>query len=62
MGVCSCHGVAGPFDRYCGFCGHELVRGEERAPYWRLWMLAGLIPLVAGLVYGVVWAASHPVK
>src|SRR5437762_225243 len=38
----SCHGVAGPFDRYCGFCGHELVRGEERAPYWRLWMLAGL--------------------
>ncbi len=25
----SCHGVAGPFDRFCGFCGHELVRGEE---------------------------------
>src|SRR5712691_11169599 len=48
----SCHGVAGPFDRYCGFCGHELVRGEERAPYWRLWMLAGLIPLIVGLVSG----------
>ena len=58
----SCHGVAGPFDRYCGFCGHELVRGEERAPYWRLWMLAGLIPLIVGLVYGVVWASSHPIK
>jgi hypothetical protein len=58
----SCHGVAGPFDRYCGFCGHELVRGEERAPYWRLWMLAGLIPLIVGLVYGVVWASSHPIR
>ena len=49
----SCQGVAGPFDRYCGFCGYELLRGERRAPIWRLWLLAALIPLAAGLAVGV---------
>lgn len=49
----SCQGVAGPFDRYCGFCGYELVQGERRAPIWRLWLLAALIPLAAGLAIGV---------
>jgi predicted amidophosphoribosyltransferase len=57
-----CHGVAGPFDQYCGFCGHELVRGEERAPWWRLWMLVALIPLLAALVSGIVWAELHAPK
>ena len=55
----SCHGVAGPFDRYCGFCGHELVRGADRPPWWRLWFLAALIPLGAGLIYGIAQAGSH---
>lgn len=49
----SCQGVAGPFDHYCGFCGYELVRGERRLPVWRLWLLAALIPLVAGIAFGV---------
>ncbi|HEX6487703.1 MAG TPA: hypothetical protein VF137_02360, partial [Candidatus Dormibacteraeota bacterium] len=49
----SCHGVAGPFDRHCGFCGYELVQGERRLPLWRLWLLAAMIPLVAGLAFGL---------
>jgi hypothetical protein len=49
----NCHGVAGPFDRYCGFCGYELVQGERRLPLWRLWLLAAMIPLVAGLAFGL---------
>lgn len=49
----SCLGVAGPFDRYCGFCGYELVRGRRRTPIWRLWLLAALVPLVAGIAFGV---------
>jgi hypothetical protein len=49
----SCQGVAGPFDRFCGFCGYELLQGERRAPVWRLWLLAALVPLVAGLAIGL---------
>ena len=49
----SCQGVAGPFDRYCGFCGYELLEGERRPPIWRLWLLAALVPLAAGLAIGV---------
>ena len=49
----SCQGVAGPFDRYCGFCGHELVLGRKRSPAWRLWLLAGLVPILAALAVGV---------
>jgi hypothetical protein len=56
----SCHGVAGPFDRFCGFCGHELVRGEDRAPWWRLWLRVALVPLADALVSGIVWAELHP--
>jgi len=48
--------VAGPFDRFCGFCGHELVRGETRPVWWRLWFLVALIPLAAGLIYGIAQA------
>ena len=58
----SCRGVAGPFDRYCGFCGHEMVRGESRPIWWRLWLLAALVPLAAGLIYGIVQAGLHPAK
>ena len=58
----SCRGVAGPFDRYCGFCGHELVRGPERAVWWRLWFLAALIPLAAALTGGIWWAQTHPLR
>ena len=57
-----CHGVAGPFDQYCGFCGHELVRGELRAQWWRLWMLVALVPMLAALVSGIVWAELHRPK
>jgi hypothetical protein len=49
----SCLGVAGPFDRYCGFCGHELVLGRKRSPARRLWLLVALIPIVAGLAIGL---------
>jgi hypothetical protein len=49
----ACHGVAGPYDRYCGFCGHELVLGNLRSPAWRLWLVAALVPLLAGIVFGV---------
>jgi len=53
----SCQGIAGPFDRYCGFCGYELVQGRRRAPLWRLWLVAALIPLAAGIAFGVSpWA------
>jgi len=49
----ACHGVAGPFDRYCGFCGYELVQGDKRAAVWRLWLLAALVPMAAGLIFGL---------
>ena len=53
----SCLGTAGPFDRFCGFCGYELLQGSKRAPLWRLWLLAALIPLAAGIAFGVSpWA------
>jgi len=58
----SCRGIAGPFDRYCGFCGHELVRGLDRPIWWRLWLLAALVPLAAALTGGIWWAATHPIK
>ena len=54
--------MAGPFDRYCGFCGHEHVRGEDRAPWWRLWFLVALVPLAAALVSGVIWAELRAPK
>jgi hypothetical protein len=56
----NCRGIAGPFDRYCGFCGFEMLRGERRSPLWRLWLLLALVPLAAGLGYGV-WVARLPV-
>ena len=56
----NCRGVAGPFDRYCGFCGFELLRGSRRSPLWRLWVLLALVPLAAGLGYGI-WVARVPV-
>jgi hypothetical protein len=49
----ACQGVAGPFDRYCGFCGYELVQGDKRAPVWRLWLLLALVPLAAGIAFGI---------
>lgn len=49
----ACLGVAGPFDRFCGFCGHELLLGSKRSPVWRLWLLIALIPLAAGIGFGV---------
>ncbi len=49
----SCLGVAGPFDRYCGFCGHELVLGPKRSPARRLWLLAALVPIAVGLAVGL---------
>jgi len=56
----SCRGVAGPFDRYCGFCGHELVRGMRPPAWWRLRLpvlfLILLVPVTAGLIYGLVHA------
>jgi len=50
----ACEGTAGPFDRYCGFCGHEMILGDRRSPVWRLWLLAALVPLAAGIVLGAL--------
>jgi len=53
LGKCgACQGVAGPFDRYCGFCGHDLAAGEVRSPVWRFWLLVAMIPMIAALVIG----------
>jgi hypothetical protein len=49
----ACQGIAGPFDRYCGFCGNELIFGRRRALLRWLWLLVVLVPLVAGLGYGL---------
>ena len=60
LGWCgNCQGVAGPFDRFCGFCGFELIRGEPRSQLWRLGAAAAAIVLASGLVYGL-WAAGVP--
>lgn len=55
----NCRGVAGPFDHYCGFCGFELLRGDKRSPLWRLSAAVALVPLLAGLGYGL-WMARGP--
>jgi hypothetical protein len=56
LGVCgACQGVAGPFDRYCGFCGHDLAAGEPRSPAWRFWLLAAMIPMALALVVGATF-------
>ena len=49
----SCLGVAGPFDRYCGFCGHELVLGEKRSGAWRLWLAVAMVPILVALAIGL---------
>jgi hypothetical protein len=48
----ACEGTAGPFDRYCGFCGHDLAAGEPRSPVWRFWLLAAMIPMILALIVG----------
>lgn len=48
-----CQGVAGPFDRYCGFCGHDMVDAAEPSPAWRLWLLVALVPIIAGIAFGL---------
>ncbi len=55
----NCRGVAGPFDRYCGFCGHEMVMGPKRPLWWLLWLIPILLPLGAGLAYGIAQAQLH---
>jgi hypothetical protein len=56
LGVCgACRGVVGPFDRYCGFCGHDLSAGELRSPVWRFWLLVAMVPMVAALVVGAAF-------
>lgn len=53
LGKCgACQGVAGPFDRFCGFCGHDLTSGELRSPVWRFWLLVAMLPMIAVLVVG----------
>jgi len=49
----ACRGVAGPFDRFCGFCGHDLFLEEKPTPVRRLWLLVAVIPLAAALAFGV---------
>jgi hypothetical protein len=49
----ACQGISGPFDRHCGFCGHEILLGRKRSPAWRLWLVAALVPLLAGIGFGL---------
>lgn len=53
--VCgACLGVCGPFDRYCGFCGHEMVLGPRRSTATRVWppvLVALLLVAIALAVY-----------
>ena len=49
----ACRGIAGPFDRFCGFCGHDLFLEEKPSPVRRLWLLVAVIPLAAALAFGV---------
>ncbi len=47
-----CRGVAGPFHRFCGFCGYELVlghRGDHGARGWLVGTLLGGLGVLAGL-------------
>jgi hypothetical protein len=37
-----------------------MMQGVSRPIWWRLWFLAALIPLAAGLIYGVWQAQGHP--
>lgn len=63
LGVCgACRGVVGPFDRYCGFCGHDLSAGEARSPVWRFWLLAAMIPMIAVLVVGATFFGGPVAK
>jgi hypothetical protein len=39
-----------------------MVRGESRPLWWRLWLLAALVPLAAGLIYGIVHAGIQPAR
>ena len=55
----NCRGVAGPFDRFCGFCGFELIRGQPRSPLWRLGATALVVVLAAGAGLGL-WKAGVP--
>lgn len=58
----SCLGVAGPFDRYCGFCGHEIVLGRKQSGARRLWLLVALIPIAAGLAIGLSPVGQQAVR
>jgi hypothetical protein len=63
LGVCgACRGVVGPFDRYCGFCGHDLSAGEARSPVWRFWLLVAMIPMIAVLVVGATFFGGPVAK
>ena len=42
----SCQGIAGPFDRHCGFCGRELVLGAPARALPRALLVAVLVLLV----------------
>ncbi|MGH7777616.1 MAG: hypothetical protein ACREPI_10630 [Candidatus Dormibacterales bacterium] len=55
--VCgACLGVCGPFDRFCGFCGHEMVLGPRRSAASRLWALSIVIPLLIAIAVGLYFA------
>lgn len=54
LGLCpACRGVAGPFDRFCGFCGHDLFLEDKPTPARRLWLVVAVIPLAAALAFGI---------
>jgi hypothetical protein len=54
-----CHGVAGPFDRYCGYCGYEIVRPRTSPEVLRLLLLAAAVPVALAVALVVVLMAHR---
>lgn len=55
-----CHGVAGPFDRYCGYCGYEVVRPRTSPELIRLLLVAAAVVVLAALAVIVLVATHRP--
>jgi hypothetical protein len=58
----ACRGIAGPFDRYCGFCGHDLAVGQLRSPVLRLWLLLAIIPTAGALILLTIFGGTAAVS
>lgn len=57
----ACAGVAGPFDRFCGYCSRELVAPPGRPLPGYLGVAVAVVPVAALLVLGLtrLYTAPH---